>query len=112
MQTSRRGFFGLVAAAATIPLASEAGALVKVVGPSTPCDLAGASLLDAMGLVGVGPYTLRVHAEALPYARSLLCRLFPQDDWRRDFTLVASGWNDLDSWALHASETTYYSPGG
>lgn len=108
MQTSRRGFF---AALAAVTVASAVPMTKPVLRPATECDLAWVSLLDAMARVGRGAYVLRVHPDREVYARSILCRTFPKDDWRRDFTITPAAFTDLDTWALESPRAIYLSLG-
>lgn len=117
MQTSRRGFVGLVASAATMGFVSklgEEGTLrsLEWVRPSTPYDFSSHTIPMAAGQIGPGPYQLYVHPEMVEHARSALCRAYPVSDWRRDYTIMAHRGDDMDEWYLVGPRRGFYSEGG
>lgn len=110
MRSTRRGFFG--AAIATVVCAATPRPMT-IVRPSTDFDLTATTLLEAMGRVGEGPYTLRVPPEGVGWAREALCRAFGPNDARYDdITIKVERLDEyIDSWALDNGRTQFYTIG-
>lgn len=110
MDMTRRGFFG-AAAAATAAVVTPPP--MEVIRASTDMDITVGALLHAIGIVGEGPYTLRVPPENLGYARRALNAAFGPDDARyRDFTIVVERLDQyVDSWALDNGRRQFYTQG-
>ncbi len=110
METTRRRFLKAVAIAPM--LAGAVAAPMEVVRATTDMDFTATSLLYAMGVVGKGPYTLRVAPEGYGYARRVLSRAFGDPERYRDFTIKVERLDDyIDSWALDNGRRQFYTIG-
>lgn len=107
---SRRCFGGMVGALASVMFIARQR--MDVLRPLVDCDLAHSSLLQAMVVVGEGPYTLRVPPENAPHARSVLSRAFGDPERYMDFTIKVERLDHyVDSWALDNGRQCFYSSG-
>ena len=108
MQTRRR----FLEAIALVPALVGVAAPMDVVRATTDCDLTVTTLLNAIGIVGEGPYTLRVPPEGYGYARAVLSRAFGDPERYRDFTIKIERLDQhVDSWALDNGRRQFYTIG-
>ena len=95
--------------AATAAMASPSLELIR---PRVDMDLCVRALLYAMGVVGDGPYTLRVPPENAGYARAILSRAFASPERYADFTIRVERLDVYgDSWALENGRRRFYTIG-
>ena len=97
---------GAVVTALTVPVP------LQVIRAAVDCDLSVTALLEAIGQVGEGPYTLRVPPENLGYARATLSRAFLKPERYADFTISVERLDGhVDSWALDNGRRQFYTTG-
>lgn len=82
-----------------------------IVRPSVECDLCVVSLLQAMGMVGKGPYVLRVSPQESGWARRTLSRAFRSPERYADFTITSVPMEDSAGWTLDNGRRMFVSRG-
>ena len=86
----------------------------REVRPVTDVDLAPTSLMNAMGMIGAGPYVLTVHPVRHGWAKHHVCTAFPGlvgAQWCAEITIETKLFPYTDEWSLENADLRYYSPG-